>query len=202
MRIISTFLVALVLTGCGPSMPQSVQDGDVIFQTSRSSQSLAIQFATHSRYSHMGMIFLRDGEPFVFEASAKARYTPLKDWIARGQGKHYVLKRLKNANSVLTPKAVQSMRDQASQLEGKPYDLTFEWSDNRIYCSELVWKIYDRAIHLQIGGLQKLKDFDFSNSAVKQKLKERYGDHIPEEEPVISPVAMFDSPLLEVVAEG
>jgi hypothetical protein len=32
-----------------------VQDGDIIFHTSRSSQSLAIQRATHSPYSHMGL---------------------------------------------------------------------------------------------------------------------------------------------------
>ena len=48
----------------------AVKDGDVIFQTSLSSQSVAIQRATHSRYSHMGIIFFRSGQPYVFEASA------------------------------------------------------------------------------------------------------------------------------------
>jgi hypothetical protein len=24
---------------------------------------------------------------------------------------------------------------------GKDYDLTFGWSDERLYCSELVWKV-------------------------------------------------------------
>ncbi|VTR45020.1 Orthopoxvirus protein of uncharacterised function (DUF830) [Serratia fonticola] len=46
----------------------AVQDGDIIFHTSRSAQSLAIQQATGSRYSHMGIIVLRDGKPYVFEA--------------------------------------------------------------------------------------------------------------------------------------
>jgi len=34
-----------------------------------------------------------------------------------------------------------------------------------------------------------------------QKLKERYGDHIPLNEPVISPVAMFNAAELETVFE-
>lgn len=42
-----------------------VQNGDIIFQTSLSSQSLAIQKATHSPYSHMGIIILKNGKPYV-----------------------------------------------------------------------------------------------------------------------------------------
>ena len=64
-------VVALVLcaTAFAQSLP-AVSDGDVIFQTSRSSQSVAIQRATHSPYSHMGIVFVRNGKPYVFEAAA------------------------------------------------------------------------------------------------------------------------------------
>ena len=34
-----------------------IKEGDIIFQTSTSSQSKAIQLATHSKYSHVGIIF-------------------------------------------------------------------------------------------------------------------------------------------------
>lgn len=54
------------------------QTGDVIFHTSRSSQSLAIQQATDSPYSHMGMVVIRNGKPYVFEASRQVVYTPSK----------------------------------------------------------------------------------------------------------------------------
>jgi uncharacterized protein YycO len=86
-------------------------------------------------------------------------------------------------------------------LRGKPYDLTFEWSDDRIYCSELVWKIYDRGIGIQVGKIKKLRDFDLSNDVVKNKMKERYGDQIPLDETVISPGDMFSSKLLKTVSE-
>src|SRR5437867_163185 len=34
----------------------------------------------------------------------------------------------------------------AGSMGSPPYDLTFEWSDDKIYCSELVWKVYERAL--------------------------------------------------------
>ena len=58
---------ALLICMCGAICnAAALRDGDIIFHTSRSAQSLAIQRATHSPYSHVGVIFLRDGKPFVF----------------------------------------------------------------------------------------------------------------------------------------
>jgi len=70
------------------------ETGDLIFQQSRSAQSLAIQKATHSPYSHMGMIVIRDGAAFVIEAAGKVGYRPLAEWILQGERGHYVIKRL------------------------------------------------------------------------------------------------------------
>ena len=58
----------LYLLICSDSFAEEFRDGDIIFQTSRSEQSIAIQKATHSQYSHMGIVFLRNGSPDVYEA--------------------------------------------------------------------------------------------------------------------------------------
>jgi uncharacterized protein YycO len=194
-------LSLLCLSGCSDSLVEQLRDGDIIFHTSRSAQSIAIQKATHSRYSHMGIIFFREGSPYVYEAINTVQYTPFKKWIARGDGGHYVVKRLHEADRILTAQAVAKLRQAAGKFQGRPYDLTFEWSDNRIYCSELVWKIYDRGLGVHIGRLQKLRDFDLSDATVKAKMKERYGNNIPMEETVISPGEMFSFEGLTVVAE-
>jgi uncharacterized protein YycO len=176
-----------------------IKNGDLIFQTSLSPQSNAIQLATKSKYSHCGLIY-KDGNNFyVFEAVQPVKRTPLDKWIARGQDGKYVIKRLKNADQVLTPTTLTKMRQVGDQFKGKNYDLTFEWSDNKIYCSELIWKIYQRATGIEIGKLEKLSDFDLTNEAVKKIMKERYGDNIPAEEIVISPASIFDSELLTTV---
>ena len=191
----------LLIGGCGESVGAALRDGDIVFQTSRSGQSVAIQRATHSKYSHMGMVFLRRGKPYVYEAIGPVQYTPLDRWAARGAGGHYVVKRLRDAPRVLTPKAVAKLRQVAERFRGKPYDFTFGWSDRRIYCSELVWKIYRRALGIRVGRLQKLGEFDLSDRLVRAKLRERYGTHVPLDETVISPGAMFHSPALRLVTE-
>lgn len=179
-----------------------LKDGDMVFQSSISPQCKAIQLATGSPYSHCGLIFHKDGKPYVLEAIQPVTVTGLTDWIARGKNKHYVIKRLKEADKVLSAGVLAKMKQIGEGFLGKNYDGTFEWSDNRIYCSELIWKIYQRGAGIEVGKLEKLKDFDLNSAEVKSKLKERYGNQIPLEETVISPVSIFNSELLTTVASN
>lgn len=199
----SAVLVAAVLAaGCGRQAAYEPRDGDLVFQMSRSGQSEAVQLATGSSWSHMGVVTLQDGKPFVFEAVGPVRATPLDAWIARGVGGRFVAKRLRRADTRLTPAALDSLRAVGETMRGRPYDPAFAWSDDRIYCSELVWKIYHRALGIDIGSLQTIGDFDLSSPAVRSKMRERWGDHVPLREPAISPAQMFASPLLVTVHGG
>ncbi len=198
-QILILFVFLFVLPGCGSSSKYHPQSGDIIFQTSRSSQSLAIQRATKSRYSHMGIVYLHSGSPFVFEAVEPVKLTPLREWVERGNGGHYVVKRLTMAKRILTDQALRKMLQIGETFEGKHYDLYFEWSDDRVYCSELVWKIYKRALGMEIGSLQTMNDFDLSDPVVQAKLIERFGQSVPLDEKVISPAAMFASDQLMTV---
>jgi hypothetical protein len=94
------------------------------------------------------------------------------------------------------------MNEVADNFIGKNYDKTFEWSDDKIYCSELIWKIYQRATGIEIGQLEKLSDLDLTNEAVKSIMKKRYGNKIPLNETVISPSSIFESELLITVVSN
>jgi hypothetical protein len=193
-RTLAGILAALALaTGAWAYTPR---EGDILFQTSRSAQSVAIQKATHSRYSHVGIVLFRNGRPFVFEAVQPVKFTPLAAWISRGMGAHFVAKR---ARKPLPAGAVAAFHRLAARYADKAYDLTFEWSDRRMYCSELVWKLY-QAAGIELSPLAKLGSFDLSDPEVRQILKQRYGDKVPLDEPVVAPSAIFDSPLLITVA--
>jgi uncharacterized protein YycO len=183
-------------------LKNEIREGDIIFQTSTSGQSKAIQIATGSKYSHMGIIYKQGNNLFVYEAVQPVKLTPLIDWINRGENGHYVVKRIKNSDNILTSETLTRMRQIGERFAGKDYDLYFEWSDSRIYCSELVWKIYQEGVGLEIGELGKLGDFKLTDKAVKQKLTERYGDNIPKDELVISPSAMFNSNHLITVLQN
>jgi len=169
------------------SISKELQNGDLIFHTSQSSQSQAIQIATNSKYSHMGIIYKDGKEYFVYEAIQPVQITKLDDWINRGKKSKYVVKRLKDGGKILTEEGIQKMKTIGQKYMGKNYDLRFEWSDDKIYCSELIWKIYKEAFNIEIGKLERFGDFDLSNNTVQNKVKERYGNEIPKDELVITP---------------
>ncbi|TAH28841.1 MAG: YiiX family permuted papain-like enzyme [Cytophagales bacterium] len=175
------------------------QNGDIIFQISLSGQGKAIQLATKSNYTHCGLIVEKNNQFYVFEAETHVKAIRLKKWIERGKNQHFVVKRLKNAEKILTKTMIENITKQILKYNEKRYDIYFSWSDEAMYCSELVWKIYQKATGIEVGNLQKLKDFDLTSNEVKQKLKERYGNNIPLEEKVISPESIFKSDKLEEI---
>ena len=180
----------------------SLMEGDILFQISTSGQGKAIQLATNSPYSHCGILFKENNQWMVYEGVQPVKTTKLSEWINRGDGHHYVSKRHKDAASLLTKHVKEKMKEEAKKLLGKNYDLTFEWNDDRIYCSELVYKIYQRGAGVSIGTLQKLQDFNLNSPMVRAKLNERYGKNIPLNETVISPGAIFeDTNLVKILSE-
>lgn len=178
----------------------SLHNGDIIFHSSTSQQSSAIQLATHSKYSHCGLIFNDAGKWMVYEAVQPVKKTPLKEFVDRGIDHHYIIKRVKDAK--YENDSVEALvKAAATKRLGKNYDLYFNWDEDRIYCSELVWKSWNDAAGIELGARRPLKDFDLTSPIVKKKLAERYGDSIPSDVLMISPGDIADSPLLKTVKE-
>ncbi len=193
------FFVTLSAYSMGSGTAPAFKDGDIIFQTSTSSQSNAIQLATNSKWSHMGVIFYQNGKPYVYEARGPVGYRTLSAFISSGSGGKYLVRRYKTA---LSSTQVKKLASVAKSFASKPYDLYFGWTDSRIYCSELVWKIYNRGMGVSVGNLEKLGDFDLSHPEVQRILRERYGNDIPYEETVVSPVAIAVSANLVTVYQN
>lgn len=210
MKKVYTLLLACLLTGtyfivsaCAKKNQQftELKDGDIIFQTSQSQQCEAVRIATNSKFSHCGIIYQIDGKNYVYEAVQPVKTTPLEDWISHGEDNAVVVKRLKNAAEVLTPATLQKMKTYGKQFQNRDYDLYFEWSDKKIYCSELVWKIYKNGANIELCKLESLKNFNLSNPKVKEILAERYGNNIPLDEKVVAPSQLVDSDLLITVMD-
>jgi hypothetical protein len=210
-KTVIAITVLFIVLGCKEEKkapPKIVEDkqfeyhsADIIFQTSLSTQSKAIQEATNSKYSHCGLIFNEAGKIYVYEAIQPVTVTPFEQWVARGKDKKYVIKRLKTDKLFDNTDEVKKFYNLIEEFSGKGYDYNFEWSNHKMYCSELVWKLYD-AVGIKLCKMQYLRDFNLSSPAVVEKLKERYGEKIPYDEPVISPQAIFDSDLLVTVKEN
>lgn len=222
MRALYIFLLSLAVVSCGTEARQKDStpaagepevnaqaekgsfpflEGDIIFHTSGSGQSKAIQIATGSKYSHVGVIYESDGEWRVLEAVQPVSSSLLKDFIARGTKGHYVVKRLADRDRILTNSNLEKLKKEGFQHIGKSYDVYFNWSDEQLYCSELVYKMYKNAAGIELGELKKLKDFNHDDPLVKATLKKRYKNKIPLEEPMISPASIFEDADLVTVEE-
>lgn len=203
MKQVITILVGLatfLLVGAqilNSEKTSNFKDGDIIFQSSSSNQSLAIQIATNSKYSHVGIIFFKDNKPYVLEAVEPVKITSLSNFIAHGEDGKYVVKRKKG--KALSAKEISDMKKIGDQWIGKHYDFYFSWTDEKLYCSELVYKLYQRAANLNLGTPKPLKSYNISHPVVLHKLSERYGDSIPYAEKMISPEEIFASPHLYTV---
>jgi len=175
-----------------------VQEGDIIFHTSRSAQSEAIQLATASPYSHVGIITFQNGKPMVYEAISTVQATPLKEWIRRGEGGKY---RLMRPIKALNKKQLTAMNTVGRSHQQKRYDLLFEWSDDKMYCSELVWKIYKSGAKVELSSPRAMDSYHLGNPKVKQTIQKRWGTNINWKEPMVAPSDLADSTLLKVVVD-
>ncbi len=174
-----------------------MREGDIVFLASPPTDPVLL--ATRSQYGHVGMILKHRGELMFFEAVSPVKYTPLGSWVKKLEAQHFVVRRLKNADSILTRQILSRMDSAASTLEGKPYDSWYNWSDEKLYCSELVWKIYHRILGIELCDLRRLKSYDLTSPAVQNKLKDRFPDGVPLEEMVVSPQDIYESSLLTTV---
>jgi hypothetical protein len=207
-RFIAVLSVSLLVLGCvgwpgatdagslevvGPQL----REGDVIFQESRSSQSAALKVATGSRYTHVGLIERRGDAWWVLEAVSPVRRTPLADWVERGVDGHAVVKRPVDS---LGAEQLEAVLEQARSFLGRPYDLPFLWSDDALYCSELVYKAYARGAALELTALRRHGDYQLASPEVQAVVRQRYPQGIPVDEPVVAPSDLFSTSALVTVA--
>jgi uncharacterized protein YycO len=195
-KLFYAFFLVIIVTSCQARSQPALKDGDILFIVSTSGQGKAIQLATKSKFTHVGIVFYENGKPMVYHAVQPVKVSTLEDFLAySGDGK-YEVKRLKDQGR-LTAETVGKMKAEAKSKVGTDYDIYFAWDDKELYCSEYVWKIYKKYLSLEIGELRPLKGFDLSSPVVQQIMKRRYGNNIPYEEKMISPGDMYSSGLLE-----
>lgn len=209
--------LALVMTSCVTVFADPVesrgltglalQSGDIVFQDSspHSGQARAIKALTRSRWSHCGIFFDRPGVgAVVIDGNGRGPVISWDQWRSGGEGGKFVAFRLKQS---MDSSQIERLWKSAQQLDRRVYDLKFAWDDDRIYCSELIWKAYRNALKIELCPLGMLSDFDLE-SKLARPLIERKGSWATIEnvrahstEPVVSPQALTESERLRRVSE-
>ena len=200
-KILFLLPITLLVLACTGQNPNKVElkTGDVIFQDFSSGLSTPIKLITQSDYSHVGVVVMVNGEPKIYEAVQPVRLADVDDWINRNTKGKYVVKRHKKADSLFTKEKITQIEAFYKKHLNKNYDIKFAWSDDDMYCSELVWKMYKEVFDVEIGKQQLLEDLDASHPAVKAKLKELFGNDIPWKETVVSPQSLYEYEQLTTV---
>ena len=115
------------------------QHGDILFQSLPFSPIiLTIEGSTQSPYSHCGMLAHENGEWLVYEAIGPVRKTPFPDWVNQGRQSRFDAYRLQPTFQHHIPHIITAMQPYL----GMPYDIEYEFGDEEIYCSELIYLAY------------------------------------------------------------
>ena len=106
------------MTSCSNSTEiTDLQEGDVVFIESRSSQSPYIKVGTMSKWTHCGVIVNTPEGLKVLEASKTVRLTPFSSFIEAAKNENWTVKRP-------TQKLQKPIK--YSKYLGMPYDLQFK----------------------------------------------------------------------------
>lgn len=141
MKWMLIILSVLLLSSCSDSIDvTNLQEGDVVFIESQSSQSPYIKVGTMSKWTHCGVVVNTPEGLKVLEASKTVKLTPFSKFIGAAKNGNWCVKR---------PDQKLSASISYKKYLGQPYDLEFKFDNGKMYCSELVWLIYkDHGIEL------------------------------------------------------
>ncbi|MFK7988939.1 MAG: YiiX/YebB-like N1pC/P60 family cysteine hydrolase [Sandaracinaceae bacterium] len=190
MAVFSLLLVGVGATAHAQERP-AIRAGDVVFQDSGSAQGRVIREVTGSAWSHVGLVLPHRGSLHVLEAISPVSWTPLATWLDRARGE-VLVRRLPTSPS---EDQVARMVEVGAAWVGRPYDARFEWGDARLYCSELVFLVFERALGLRLAEPQRWRELDLGARG-RALARRRIGRLPPADGPLVTPEALASSPEL------
>jgi hypothetical protein len=132
----------------------------------------------------------------VVEAVGPVQEIPLATWILRGDKDQYDVYRLKPEHQ----SAIRGMIVHARAMTGKPYDIQYEFDDEKLYCSELVFKAFRAATTKDLGRIVKLGELKWKGH--EDFVREITGGEVPLERTMITPADLARADQLEQVFES
>ena len=194
LTIVGCLLFYLVILPVFSYVEYNPQEGDIIFQSLPDSElTRVIEGATGSPYSHTGIVIQKNDSWYVREAIGPVKDTMLYLWIMRGRKARFAVYRLKDQYKNFIPAFV----NESEKYIGAPYDIYFQFDDEKIYCSELVFKSFKNIAHEKLGTIQKLKDLNWQ--PYRKFIETIEPNRIPFEREMITPQALSEAKQIKKV---
>jgi hypothetical protein len=189
------FFLTLLAPGC--KQAYSPREGDILFQSlPKHDLVVAIEGITKSPYSHCGVVTVRGNRFFVVEGIGPVKETPVRSFVRRGRGRTIDVYRLKPPYRDRIPEFIEAMRAYA----GRPYDFRYRMDDEKIYCSELIYKAFKKIYGEELGKPRKLGDMNWKPHV--ETIRKYEGGSVPHDRQIISPRAVSEAEQVEPVFKG
>ena len=176
------------------------QAGDFVFQSLPHDPLVdAIEGSSGSPFSHCGIVKKRgvvkphDPAWVVIEAIGPVKETRLPFWIAQGRDSAYVVFRLREPLA----KNIPAILAAAGKYEGRPYDIHYDMDDEKIYCSELLYKAVRDATGRKLGKIRKLGELNWR--PYEQVIRHIESGSLPLDREMITPRDFSEAPELREV---
>lgn len=172
------------------------QEGDIVFQSLPKNKLVdAIEGVTESGASHCGIVGREKDKWVVYEAfRGGVQTTPLYSYLFRGRDYGYAVYRFKPEYKKHIPETLRCARTYL----GKPYDIRYRMDDDRIYCSELIYKAYFTAANGDaLGDLVKFGTLNWQ--PYESAITYFEGGPVPLDREMITPVNLSRAPQLDKV---
>lgn len=192
-------------------LAEQLKNGDIVFIQSKSSQSKALEEVTASKWTHMGIAFKLSedqqkvvdnseaGQWTVVHSGGPVRFDALETFL--NSGTKYTVKRLKEGVSFeKAQKLFKSAKPYADKRT--PYDIYFTTQER--YCSGYVSLVFKKALGVELGVEASISDLKLNGPEAKKIIQQRFSvrANAPfsvekwKEKTTITPVSIYDSPLL------
>ena len=180
MRWFLFVILTLMTISCNNDVDvNALQEGDIVFIESQSSQSPYIKVGTMSKWTHCGVVVNTPDGMKVLEGSKTVKLTPFNSFIGRAKNENWCIKR---------PKQKLTKPIHYNKYIGQPYDLEFKFNNGKMYCSELVWLVYKEQ-GIELCKPRKVSSFAMTRLPKVKKLMNKRNISMNQE--AVAPVDIY-----------
>lgn len=189
-------LIIIILFGFQFTFVKEIKyrTGDVIFLSNSNAPDKLLNNITKSKFSHLGIVVKEKGKLGVYYAGSTVKKVSIPEFLALSANGKFEVLRYKD--TLMISNANESFVIEAKKLLGFNYDNKYSWMDQEIYNAELVWKIYKRAMNIELCNVKLLSSISVNDSVSRKKIISLHGDSIPPTIKIVSPNDIYTSEFL------
>lgn len=147
--------------------------GDILFRSPVTDAEIEQKRLFGFDMSRVGVVVNDNGELAVMSVKDSVAVYELNEWLDIMVGMNFECKRYVEVDSVLMNSVFSVENDVLKKYLGKKRDYNYSWQDNSYYQTELIWKLYEREVGVELTNLDTLHNVVKGGKATEKVTKRR-----------------------------